>query len=156
LGVDEIPTLLQRPPQHDDEELGVEFFRTMVAEAKLERLTLPWTFFGRSVVRATSFRESDLSGSVANWNDFIDVDFTEANLAGADLRANLFENVRFNGTSLVGADLRYCGFKQCDFNGADLTDAKLTHKVGASLKLSQEQQHSIDWQDEDGEEPEGG
>lgn len=151
-----IPPLLQRPPRHDDEELGVQFFRTMLAKARLEHLMLPWTFFGRSEIRASSFRGSDLSGSVANWNDFIDVDFREVNLSGADLRANLFERSRFTGASLAGADFRCCGFKLCDFSGADLTDAKLTRKAGAALKLSPDQQCVIDWQDEEGEEPAGG
>lgn len=152
----DIPPLSHRPPKYDDEELGVEFFRTAVADAKLENLTLPWTFFGRSEIRATSFKNTDLSGSSANWNDFIDVDFSEANLAGADLRANLFERVNFAGASLVGADLRYCGLKQCNFTGADMTDVKITRKAGTALNLSQKQQYSVDWQDEEGEEPEGG
>jgi len=56
----------------------------------------------------------------------------------------------------VGVDFRYCGFKRCDFTDADLTDAKLTQKVGAVLQLSVEQQSVVDWQSEDGEEPEGG
>ena len=152
----DIPPLGQGPPRYDDEELGVEFFRTLVADAKAEFLTLPRTFFGRSEIRVTSFRGTDLSGSVANWNDFICVDFSEANLADADLRANLFERVNFAGASLVGADLRYCGLKQCDFTGADMTDVKITRKAGTALNLSQEQQYSVDWQDEDGEEPAGG
>lgn len=152
----EFPVLLHCPPSHDDEKLGVSFFRTSLADAKLEKLTLPWAFFGRSEIRATSFKGTDLTGSVANWNDFIDVDFTEANLSNADLRANLFERVRFTGASLAGSDLRYCGFKQCDFTGADMTDAKLTRKAGTALKLTQEQQYCIDWQDEDGEDPAGG
>ena len=156
LDADNIPPLLHRPPRYDDEELGVEFFRTLLVDARLQRLTLPWTFFGRSEIRATSFKGSDLSGSVANWNDFIEVDFSDADLSGADLRANLFQQVRFAGASLVGADLRYCGFKQCDFANADLTDAKLTRKAGTALGLSPEQQCLIDWQNEDGEEPEGG
>ena len=50
----EIPPLSQRPPRHDDDVLGVSFFRTELANAKLERLTLPRTFF-RSEIRATSF-----------------------------------------------------------------------------------------------------
>jgi uncharacterized protein YjbI with pentapeptide repeats len=151
-----IPSLAHRPPRYDDEALGVEFFRTLVADARLENLTLPRTFFGRSEIRATSFKNTDLSGSTANWNDFNGVDFSEANLAGADLRANLFERVNFAGASLVGADVRYCGLKQCDFTGADLTDVKITRKAGTALNLSQEQQYSVDWQDEDGEEPAGG
>lgn len=152
----EIPPLLNRPPRYDDEVLGVSFFRAMLANATLERLTLPWTFFGRSEIRSTSFRDTGLSGSVANWNDFIDVNFSGADLASADLRANLFERVRFVGASLAGADFRYCGFKQCDFSQADLTDAKLTKKAGTALRLSPDQQNVIDWQGDDGEEPEGG
>ncbi len=153
---DRIPPLLQRPPRHDDEAMGLSFFRTLLADAKLEGMTLPWTFFSRSEIRATSFRGTDLAGSVANWNDFIQVDFSEASLAGADLRANVFERVRFARASLAGADLRYCGFKQCDFTEADLTEAKLTRKAGAALKLSPDQQSVIDWQNEEGEEPAGG
>jgi uncharacterized protein YjbI with pentapeptide repeats len=156
LDAGEIPPLAHRPPRYDDEELGVGFFRTMLADVKLEHLALPWTFFGRSEIRAVSFNDTDLSGSVANWNDFIDVDFTDANLSGADLRANLFEKVCFKNASLAGADLRYCGLKQCDFTDADMTDAKLTQKAGAVLGLSPEQQRVVDWQTDDGEEPEGG
>jgi hypothetical protein len=132
----EMPPLPHRPPRYDDETLGVSFFRTMLAEAKLEKLTLPWTFFGRSEIRATSLKDTDLSGSVANWNDFIDVDFSAA--------------------SLSSADLRYCGFKECDFTDADLTDTKLTRKAGAALDLSAEQRCVVDWQADDGEEPAGG
>jgi uncharacterized protein YjbI with pentapeptide repeats len=77
-------------------------------------------------------------------------------LSGADLRANLFAGVRFTGASLAGADLRYCGFRQCVFTDADMTGAKLTRKAGTVMKLSAEQQQSIDWQAEDGEEPPGG
>jgi uncharacterized protein YjbI with pentapeptide repeats len=153
---DDIPPLPQGRSRHDDEELGVSFFRTMLADAKLEHLTLPRTFFGRSEIRATSFRDSDLSESTANWNDFIDVDFRGANLSRSDFRACLFERVRFARVNLAGVDFRYCGFKRCDFLDADLTDAKLTQKTGRALCLSDEQQGVIDWQAEDGDEPDGG
>lgn len=151
----EIPSLPDVSPRHDDEMLGVSFFRTMLADAKLEHLTLPRTFFGRSEIRNVSFKGSDLSDSTANWNDFIDVDFAGADLSRTDFRGCLFERVRFTGAMLVGVDFRYCGFKQCDFSKADLTDAKLTQKVGAALRLLAEQQSVIDWQAEDGIEPEG-
>jgi uncharacterized protein YjbI with pentapeptide repeats len=152
----DIPRLPQQPPRYDDEVLGVSFFRTMIADSKIEHLTLPRTFFGRSEIRATSFQDTDLSESTANWNDFIDVDFSTADISHADFRACVFERVRFSGARLAGVDFRHCGFKACDFSGADLTDAKLTKKAGASLQLSSEQQSVIDWQAEDGEEPEGG
>jgi hypothetical protein len=152
----DIPPLLQRAPRHDDDVLGVGFFRTMLADSSLEHLSLPRTFFGRSEIRAVSFKDTDLSESTANWNDFIDVAFSSADLSQSDLRACLFEGVKFVGASLVGADLRYCGFKSCDFSAAEMTDAKLTRKAGASLRLSVEQQSAIDWQAEDGEEPAGG
>ncbi len=70
----EIPPLPQQPPRHDDEEPpGVNFFRTQLADAALEHLTLPRTFFCRSEIRDVSFQDSaDLSESTANWNpDFL-------------------------------------------------------------------------------------
>ena len=151
-----IPPCPKRPPRYDDDVLGVSFFRTMLADAKLEHLTLPRTFFGRSEIRSTSFRGTDLSESTANWNDFVDVDFSSADLSRCDLRACPFRNVRFVGARLAGADFRHCSFTGCDFTGADLTGAKLTKKAAASLQLSSEQQRVVDWQAEDGAEPEGG
>ncbi|MDR3458528.1 MAG: pentapeptide repeat-containing protein [Verrucomicrobiae bacterium] len=151
-----IPPAPYQRPRHDDEVPGVSIFRTVLTKAKLERLTLPRTFFGRSEIRATSFQDTDLSESTANWNDFIEVDFTGADLSGSDLRACVFERVRFRGANLTGVDFRCCGFKKCDFTDANLTDAKLTQKVGAALKLSEEQQSVVDWHGEDGEEPAGG
>lgn len=150
-----VPEMRYEPPRHDDPGSGVRFVQTMVADVKLERLTLPRTFFGRSEFRAVSFRGTNLVESTANWNDFIQVNFSGADLSRSDLRACVFERVKFTGANLVGVDFRYCGFKQCHFTDADLTDAKLTRKAGAVLKLSPEQQSVIDWQAEDGEEPAG-
>ena len=152
----DIPPLPQPPPRHDDEELGVSFFRTMLADSKIEHMTKPRTFFGRSEIRDTSFQDTDLSESTANGNDFIDVDFSAADLSRSDFRACVFERIRFNGARLVGADFRHCGFTDCDFTGADLTGAKFTKDTGASLQLSSEQRQVIDWQADNGEEPEGG
>ena len=156
VGPGDVPPLPRNPPRHDDEMPGVSFFRTMLAEARLERLTLPRTFFGRSELRAVSFCDSDLSESVANWNDFIEVDFSRVDLSQSDLRACLFERVRFIGAVLVGVDFRYCGFRHCDFTDADVTDARFTVKAGAALRLSDKQRSVIDWQADDGEEPAGG
>ena len=128
----------------------------MLADVKLEHLTLPRTFFGRSEIRAASFRDTDLSESTANWNDFVDVDFSSADLSRCDFRACPFQKVRFVGAVLVSADFRHCSFAGCDFTGADLTGAKFTKKAAASLQLSSEQQRVIDWQADDGDEPEGG
>ena len=152
----EIPRMPYAQPRHDDEVSGVSFFREMLADAKMANLTLPRTFISRSEIRDSSFKNSDLSESTANWNDFINVDFSLADLSGSDFRACLLERVKFKGAKLVGVDLRYCGFKNCNFTDADLTDAKLTHKAGAALKLSDEQKSVIHWQADDGEEPAGG
>ena len=152
----DIPSLPPGLPRYDDEMLDVSFFRTELADTKLEHLTLPHTFFGRSEIRGVSFRDTDLSESTANWNDFIEVDFSSASLSGSDLRACVFTRVIFVGASLVGVDFRYCGFKDCDFSNANVTDAKFTRKTGAALRLSAEQQGVIDWQGDDGDEPEGG
>ena len=150
------PEVRYEPPRHDDlTGGGVRFFQSMIAGMKLERLTLPRTFIGRSEFRKVSFKETELSGSTANWNDFIQVNFSGADLSRCDLRACLFDGVKFTGANLSGADFRYCGFKKCQFTDADLTDAKLTQKAGAVLKLSPEQRAVIDWQGEDGDEPLG-
>ena len=150
------PEMRYEPPRPDDAAGGgVRFVQAMVAGVKLERLTLPRTFIGRSEFRKVSFKETELSGSTVNWNDFIQVNFSGADLSRCDLRACLFDGVKFMGADLSGADFRYCGFKKCHFTDADLTDAKLTQKAGAVLKLSPEQQSVIDWQVEDGEEPAG-
>lgn len=151
-----IPPLPGRMPRQDDELMGVSFFRTRLADAKVENMTLPRTYFGRSEIAATSFQGTDLSESRANWNDFIEVDFSGADLSNSDLRGCLYERVKFRGTNLHGADLRYCGFKECDFSDAEMAGVKVTQKVGSALGLSNEQQSVIDWQDEDGEEPDGG
>jgi len=136
--------------------LAVSFFRTELADAKLERLTLPRTFFGRSEIRAVSFRDTDLSESTANWNDFVDVDFSSADLSRCDFRACPFQRVCFVGARLVGSDFRHCSFTSCDFTGADLAGAKFTKTAVASLRLSSDQQRVVDWQIDDGDEPEGG
>ena len=49
-----------------------------------------------------------------------------------------------------------CSFADCNFAGADLSGVKLTAGAGKLLPLSVEQHRTIDWQTDDGEEPEGG
>jgi uncharacterized protein YjbI with pentapeptide repeats len=152
-----IPPLPARPPRYDDEEpLGVNFFRTELADASLEHLTLPRTFFSRSEVRDVSFQGTDLSESTVNWNDLINVDFSFADLSRCDIRGCVFQRTRFTNASLRGADLRHCSFTDCDFGGADLTGAKLTREAATALQLSREQYLAIDIQADDGDEPDGG
>ena len=153
---DALPQLLERAPRHDDEQLGVSFFRTRLADARLEQLTLPRTFFGRSEIRGVSFRGSDLSESTGCWNDFVDVDFGEADLSGMDLRASIFQRVSFRGALLRGADLRRASFRDCAFAGADLTGAKLSRSLLWYFRLSSGQRSSVDWHSGPGPEPEGG
>src|SRR5438445_12979364 len=88
----EIPLMPERMPRYDDENFGVSFFRTKLADVSLDSLTLPRTFFGRSEIRNVSFRGSDFSESSANWNDFINVDFSYANLSKLELRASILES----------------------------------------------------------------
>jgi uncharacterized protein YjbI with pentapeptide repeats len=152
----DLPLLPERPPRHDDETLGVSFFRTQLADAKLEGLTLPRTFFCRSEIRGVSFRETDLSESTANWNDFADVDFSSADLTRADLRASIFDRVSFDSASLHGADLRHATFTNCSFVDADFTDAKVARQSESQLGLSFSQREAINWQADQGDEPDGG
>jgi uncharacterized protein YjbI with pentapeptide repeats len=151
-----IPTLPEKPPRHDDDVLGVSFFRTALAECTLENLTLPRTFFGRSNIRGVSFRGSDLSESVACWNDFTDVDFSLVDLSKADLRASLFKNVNFHSANLRNVDFRHATFQKCIFINADLTGAKFLRGFRWIFILSSSQRRSIHWQDTPGEAPEGG
>ena len=152
----DVPPLRYDPPRHNDETPGLRFFNSMVGRIKLEHLTLPRIFISRSEFRSTSFKGADLSQSIANWNDFIGVNFTEADLSGSDFRACVFNGVKFKNANLAGVDFRYCGFAKCDFTGADVTDMKLAQKAGRSLQLTPDQQSVVDWQADDGEEPEGG
>ena len=144
-----------RAPRSDDEHLGVSFFRTFLTDIVLDGLTLPRTFFGRSEIRHVSFRDSDLSESTANWNDFIDVDFSSADLSHADLRASIFERVSFHGAILRGADLRQSTFRNCTFSDADMTGAKLSRAFSWLFRLSRAQRATVDWQ-WPGPEPVGG
>jgi uncharacterized protein YjbI with pentapeptide repeats len=151
------PVMPSRRPRHDDEEpFGVSFFRTFLGESDLENLTLPRTFLARSSIGPLSFTNTDFSESSFNWNDFIQVDFTDVDLSGSDLRASNFTEVYFTRASLRDADLRCCSFNDCDFKDADMRGAKLTRIQGESIPLSEEQRQKIDWQDSDGDEPEGG
>jgi BTB/POZ domain-containing protein KCTD9 len=151
----QLPSLPERAPHHDHEQHGVSFFRTRLADAALENLTLPQTFFGRSEIRRVSFRGTDLSESTANWNDFTDVDFSSADLSRADLRASIFERVSFCGSVMQGADLRRATFRCCNFADADMTGTKLSRAFIWLFRLSRAQRAVIDWQSS-GPEPEGG
>lgn len=163
-----IPPLPDHRPQWGDEPpLGVSFFRTFVGQdieegdedvshRDLENLTLPRSFFGKSLVQHVSFRNTDLSESTLCWNDFVDVDFTDADLSGSDLRASIFTEVRFVRANLRNADLRRSSFEACDFTEACMQGAKLTPDQGAVSFLSASQRQEVDWQDSEGEQPLGG
>ncbi len=151
-----ISTLPLSRPKYDDKTIGVSFFRIRLSDQKLENLTLPRTFFGRSEVQNVSFFGSNLSESTLCWNDFSEVNFAECDLSGSDLRAAIFRNVNFSGTNLDRADLRRSDFIDCDFSNANMAGAKLTGEQRRRLQLSRQQVEQIDWQDSDGEEPGGG
>ncbi len=136
LEADALPELPERAPRHDDEHLGVSFFRMLLADARLEYLTLPRSFSARSEIRGISFRGTDLAESTLCWNDFVDVDFGEADLSRADLRASIFQRVNFRAAVLHGADLRQTTFRGCNFADADVTAAKLTRSVLWFFRLS--------------------
>lgn len=150
-----IPRLPAAMPADDDEVLGVSFFRTFVGNDNFDNLTLPRTYFGRSEIRGTSFKNTDLSESRLCWNDFVEVDFTEATLTGSDLRASVYERVKFVRADLQNSDLRRAAFQDCDFTGANLRGAKLNKDAKVLKSLAPEQRIGIDYQPE-GEDPPGG
>lgn len=152
-----LPELPGRAPRYDDDErLAVSFFRTRLADVRLENLSLPRTFLGRSEVVRVSFRGTDLSQSTGCWNDFMDVDFSGADLSGMDLRGSSFHHVSFRSALLCGADLRRASFSRCTFEGADFTGAKLSRSLLWFLRLSSTQRRAVDWHTGPGPEPEGG
>jgi uncharacterized protein YjbI with pentapeptide repeats len=120
-----------RRPCFDDEALGIQFFRTSVEDADLSNLTMPGTFFGRSQIVRTRFRDTDLRNSTLCWTDFIDVDFSGACLASCDLRASTFDG---------------CTFARADLRGAVVGSAQ-------EIDLSEEQWQTVVASDE---EPDGG
>lgn len=151
--LDTVPPLPPRMPAHDDEVLGVSFFRTQVCDEDLSGLSLPRTFFGRSEIARCSFEGSDLSEARANWNDFEQVDFSRANLTGADLRASRFVRCHFDGANLAGADLRHSTFEGCSFRDARLSKTRVTEEQIPMLPRAEREGMSIE---EPGQEPEGG
>ena len=157
LQTDATPPMPSRLPQSDDEVLGVSFFRTLLEGTDdLSNLTLPRTFFGRSEIAGTAFRNTDLTESNLCWNDFSDVDFTGAQLARSDLRASLFARVKFVSADLSNADLRQSTFEECVFKNASMAGTVLTSAQGRRMALSDRQRGEIAWTDDDGPEPMGG
>jgi BTB/POZ domain-containing protein KCTD9 len=152
-----VPPIPDRRPRFNDEGLfGVRFFRTFRENGKLENLTLPRTYIGKSEFQTVSFANTDLNESVLCWNDFNEVNFADADLSECDLRTSIFRENSFVRANLRNADLRRSRFKDCDFTNADMQGAKLTRMQGEQIHLSDKQQQVIDWQDSDGEEPPGG
>jgi BTB/POZ domain-containing protein KCTD9 len=154
---DGLPPLPERMPQQGDEVLGFSVFRMRLDDSlDLSGLTLPRTFFGRSLVNRVSFRNCDLRESNLCWNDFVGTDFTGADLTAADMRSSVFQQVLFVATSLVGADLRRSFFDDCSFEKAAMKGAILTYQQGKALPISHAQGREIDWRNDHGPEPKGG
>jgi BTB/POZ domain-containing protein KCTD9 len=152
---DDAPLPSQMPSYADEEPLGVNSFRTGLADIDLSNLTLPRTFAARSLFERVSFVGSDLSESRLCWNDFNDCVFASTNLSRADLRASLFDQVVFDEADLTGADLRQSNFTGCHFTGARLRGAKLTREQGVAMQLSAAQRSEVAWTDDPGPEPDG-
>ncbi len=153
------PAVPDRMPTIYDEVSRLGFFRTGRDGTDLSCLTMPRTFFGRSLFERVSFAGTDLSGSCLCWNDFNDCDFTGADLSGCDLRASLFERCSFAGAVLRGADLRRSTFDGCSFTGAELSGA-VAEGTGSRARLREllgaEQVAAVTWVEDAGPEPAGG
>ena len=149
------PFVPEAMPSHDDDELGLSFFKSRLRAADYSNLTLPRTFFGRSEVIRVSFASCDLSGSRMCWNDFEDCDFSGADLTGSDLRASLFKRCRFAGAILRDVDLRQSSFEDCDFSEAEMQGA-VSQKDRLATHLSLEQREVMIWTSNEGPVPPGG
>ncbi|MEW8254663.1 MAG: pentapeptide repeat-containing protein [Candidatus Thiodiazotropha taylori] len=154
---DQTPKLPDAMPQYDDvDPCGFSVFRMGIKDMDLSNLDMRRTFFSKSEVANCNFSNTDLEESNLCWNDFIGVNFTGANLSGSDLRASIYENSDFTKCNLSGSDLRCSDFTGCNFTSANMNGAKLTKASGSVITLSSEQKEQIDWQDNEGNEPNGG
>lgn len=157
LSPDETPPKPDHAPRYDDEgPLGLNFYKTLVSGNSMENLDLPRTFIGRSEVGPISFKNSNLAQSTFCWNDFQNVDFTNADLSKSDLRASVFIHVNFTNANLSNCDLRRSTFQDCDFRLAKMNGTKLTRRQSKIYDFSERQIQEIDWQEHDGDSPDGG
>lgn len=140
-----LPCVVTDNPYNHSYDDRLTFFRTYIRDLDFSCLTMPNSFFGRTQIDAFNFRNTDLSGSYMQENDWLDCDFTSANLSKCSLIA-LFYNCNFNGADLRGADLRDGGFYNCDFTNAILADACLRPEQAQDLPLSELQRLVINWQ----------
>lgn len=152
---DGTPFIPDRRPATEDEELGFEFFRTK-CEGDYSSLSIPRTFFGKSLIEQASFENSDLSESVLCWNDFIDVNFSSASLQNADVRRSVFERCLFANADLRGADLRGSDFTDCSFAGAQFEGAVAERGADWLKALEPSQRAQLTEANSDGDDPSGG
>ena len=94
------PFVPNEMPNFDDDELGFSMFKEGCEEVNLKNMTLPRSFFGRSLLSKIDFTNSILSESKFCWNDIVECNFTEADLSRCDMRASLFQNCNFVGARL--------------------------------------------------------
>jgi hypothetical protein len=146
---------VRRRPQCDEDPPGPSLYRTAVSDQRLERITLPGLYIGRSNVTDTTVAGAVLHHSTFNWSDFRNVDFSRCDLRDSDVRACRFESCSFTRANLSQCDLRGSAFLGCDFAGTKLNKALLLESQRKELPLSPEQEASVRWTEEH-EEPAGG
>ncbi len=145
------------PNYNDDDERGFRFFRAIESDSRFSGLSLPRTYFGRSLLERTSFANTDLTESRMCWNDFEDCDFTGADLTGCDMRSSTFRRCKFVEAAMCGADLRGSKFEACEFRGADLSGVLIEGDDAEFADcLSEQQDLVVMWTPDSGPEPPGG
>jgi uncharacterized protein YjbI with pentapeptide repeats len=148
--------VVDRPPNHDDDDPGPSIFRMMIDDVSLADLTIPGLYVGRSELIRVSFSGTDMSFSTMNWSDIVDCDFRGVLLHGADLRACQFVRCLFQSANLTSADLRLSSFQDCSFDNAIMSGTRVYRpprmfflsKIGLgreSLPLSDLQKTQIVW-----------
>ncbi|MDD5755934.1 MAG: pentapeptide repeat-containing protein, partial [bacterium] len=141
----------------------IGFFRGQFKDNRLDNLTIPRTYFGRSELNNISFKNTDLNESRMCWNDWAECDFSESSLKCCDLRNSIFKDCSFKNANLEDADLRHATFENCDFSGASMKGTKIKKASGIltrfspkTIKTDKKQNLEIDWQKENGPEAPGG
>jgi BTB/POZ domain-containing protein KCTD9 len=138
------PLLPARAPRAGKPGFGsVEVYKSGWDGADMRNLTVPRSFFARSLLERVSFQNTDLSESWFCWNDFDGCDFSGARLAQSDMRCSYWKNCCFDGADLTHTDLRGSTFENCTFVGANLALAKILPGDDLLAVLSEQQQAGL-------------
>jgi hypothetical protein len=120
---------------------GAKFNRGSLAESDLSEARIYETDFGKCDLQGTDFTEAVGAAGIKDGEGWYYPGFQPVNFRGANLEDANFKDAKLRGAIFCGANLR-----NVNFEGADLEEAVFAKADSASLNLSEEQRHQINWQ----------